>query len=61
MNMNNNNSIYDFLNDLVANQDGSFDYGITNRILDKYNKKIDPKTTRITPSSFIISDEREAA
>ena len=59
--MKKNNSLYDFLNDLVANQDGSFDYDIKNRMLGKYNRKSELKAIWTRTTSILTSDKREAA
>ena len=52
--MDNSNSFYGFLKDLITNKDGSYDYNITERILEKYNDKKDsyrkPKSTIFTNS-----------
>ena len=59
--MHKTDSFYSFLEDLVVKQDGSFDYDITKRILDKYKKV--PKLKAIVRRNLGIftSSKREAA
>lgn len=39
MKTNKNQSLYTFLEELIVKEDGSFNYNITNRILEKYSIK----------------------
>ncbi len=59
--MNKIDSFYDFLKDLVVNKDGSFDYDIKNRILDKYTKNTYLKSVRRRIIPLVVSEKREAA
>ncbi len=54
-------SLYGFLKDLEPEKDGSYNYDIKNRILDKYNKRSRPKAVNIGTLSGITSDDREVA
>ena len=61
MNMIKTDSFYDFLKSLVANEDGSFDYNITNRILNKYKKEIRLKDANNRHINIINLQQKEAA
>ena len=54
-------SFYNFLENLRVNDDGSFNYDITNRILRKYTKKNKANRSQKRDIGLIISDKREAA
>ena len=52
---------YYFLEELTVNKDGSFDYNIKNRILEKYKKKTKLKALFSRNLRINIPEGREAA
>ena len=59
--MNNTNYFYDYLDDLPINQDGSFNYNITKRILEKYQQNEKIKKISRMPISILNTNRKEAA
>ena len=52
---------YGFLKDLQAKDDGSLDYSIKNRMLNKYNKNNNKKEVSKASLSLIFSKTQKAA
>ncbi len=61
MSMTNTDSFYAFLQYLAVNKDGSFDYDIKNRMLDKYKKKIGSKEIHRRALSIFNPNKKEVA
>ena len=61
MKMNKNNPFYSFMKDLPVNEDGSFNYDIKKRMLNKYKKKIRLTMLKQRPVSFVNQEKKEVA